>query len=90
MRDISFVRVDVDTISQNSFADSEKSSDAPEKHIGDAMVDKGAEAPKPRLSPVGMHTSTPAGDLLNTDSDYTTQGTMFHPPRPFGSSRETI
>ena len=85
MRDISFVRVDVDTISQTSFAISAKSSDAQEKNIGDAMVDKGAKAPKPRLSPVGMHTSTPAGDLLNTNSNYTTQGTIFSYHDLFGA-----
>ena len=90
MRDISFARVNIDTISQTSFANSAKPSDAPEKNIGDAMVDEGVAAPKSRLSPVGMHTSTPAGDLLNIGSDYTTQVAIFLPPRSFWSFRDTI
>ena len=37
---------------------------APEKFIDDALVHKGAEASKPCLSPVKMHTPVAAGGLL--------------------------
>ena len=49
------------------------------KGIGDALADERAEAPKPRLSPVKMRKSAPAGGLLYTGSasTYKTQGTNF-------------
>ena len=43
MRDISFVPVHIDTISQTSFTNSAKPSDAPEKNIGDAMFDEASQ-----------------------------------------------
>ena len=47
--EISPARVDGDLTSLISFGDSAKPSPSPEKGIGDAMVDEGAEALKPCL-----------------------------------------
>ena len=76
-----YPRVDDDPMSQTNFSDSPKSS-TPEKTIGDALVDKGAEAPKPRLSPVEMRMLIPAtGGLLHAGSTYKTEGAIL-PPQP--------
>ena len=83
LEDISFVRVYDDPISQTSFGKSAEPSEAPEKIIGDALVDGDVKAPKPRLSRVKMRKSAPAGGLLHTGpaSTYKTLGTNF-PPQP--------
>ena len=58
------------------FGDSGESS-APKKCIGDTLVYKGAEALKPRLSPVIVRMLTPAADgLLHAGFAYRTQGTI--------------
>ena len=49
----------------------------------DVLVDKGAEAPKPYLSPVEMYTLTTAGDLLPAGTASTAMRTIF--PRPLFS-----
>ena len=49
----------------------------------DVLVDKGAAAPKPRLSSVEMRTLTAAGGLLPTGTASTAIRTIF--PRPFFS-----
>ena len=56
---------------------------APEKGIGDALVNEDAEAPKPYLSPVKVHmlTST-SGDLQHADSACTILRTIS-PPHSF-------
>ena len=43
----------------------------------DVLVDKGASAPKPCLSPVEMRTLTAAGDLLPAGTASTTMKTIF-------------
>ena len=68
--DISSVRVD-DPIGQTSSGDSADTSEAPEKSNGNALVDEGAEAPKPWLSLVEMSTSTTASGLLHAGSALT-------------------
>ena len=79
--DISSARVDDDRIRLTSFGDEKftKRSSAAEKGIGDALVDEGAEAPKPCLSPVEMRMLIPAaGGLLPTDSAFAQLRTIFH------------
>ena len=73
------MRADDDSISQTSFGDSAKPSKAPEKSISDALVDKGAKAPKPLISPVKLRKSRPVGGLLHAGSVsiYEAQGTNF-------------
>ena len=61
--DSSSARVDDDPTSLTSFIVIAEPP-APEKSIGDALVDKGAEAPKSCLSTIEMRTPTAAGDLL--------------------------
>ena len=46
----------------------------------DAIVDKGAAAPKPCLSPVEMRTLTAAGGLLPAGTASTATRTIFHQP----------
>ena len=75
LEDIPSVRVD-DPMSQTSSSDPAKLLEAPEKSIGDALVDEGAEASEPSLSLVKMRTSTPStGGLLHAGSPYKTQET---------------
>ena len=64
--DISSVRIDGDPMSQTNFGDLDQPLAAPEKRMGDALVDKGTEAPKPRLSSAEMRMPTPtaAGGVL--------------------------
>ena len=83
LRDISSARVGDDPMSRTSFGDQEYTEpSALTKCSDDALVDKGTEAPKPRLSLVEMRMLTPAaGDLLHAGSAYKTQGAIF-PPRP--------
>ena len=47
---------------------------------GHALVDKGAAAPKPCLSPVEMRTLTAAGGLLPAGTASITTRTIFHQP----------
>ena len=57
---------------------------APEKCIGDAMVNKGAEAPRPNLPPMKVRMlSSTAGGLLPASTASTTMRTIF--PRPLFS-----
>ena len=72
----SSARVDPDPMCLTSFGDD--STEPPALPcMDDAMIDKGAEAPKPRLSPVEMHTLTAAGGLLPTGTASTARRTVF-------------
>ena len=61
--DISCARVDGNPKSWASLSDTAEPS-APEKNIGGALVDEDTQAPKLRLSPAKMRTSTATGGLL--------------------------
>ena len=67
----SSARVDDDPMSWTSFGDTAEPLGLT-KCSDDALVNKGAEVPKSRLSPVEMCTSTPAGGLLHAGSPFTT------------------
>ena len=56
---------------------------ASEKYIGNALIDKGAEAPKSCLSPGEMRTKASAGGLLPAGTASTVMRAIF--PRPFFS-----
>ena len=66
---------------------------APVKCNGNALVDVGAEAPRPRLSPVEMRMLTPAGGLLHAGSASATLESIF-PSQPlawsFGEHTENM
>ena len=72
-------RVDVGPTSLTSFGIIDEPP-APEKLIGNALVGKGAEAPKPCLSPIEMGTPTAAGGLLPVGTASTATKTTFPPP----------
>ena len=78
---ISSARFEGDPMSRTSFSDLVKPS-ALTKSSDDALVDKGAEAPKTRLSPMKMRMLTPAGSLLHAGSASTTLERIF-PLEPF-------
>ena len=61
----SSARVDHDLMRLTSLADDSTEPPAPEKSIGNTLVDEGAEVPKPCLSPVEMRTPTAAGGLID-------------------------
>ena len=53
---------------------------------GDALVDKGAEAPKSCLSLVEMRTQAATGGLLPAGTAFTAMKTIVSRPFPFGPS----
>ena len=76
--DSSSALVDPDSMCLTSFGD-----DSPEPPIlpccrNDAIVDKGAAAPKPPLSPVEMRTLTATGGLFPAGTASTATRTIFH------------
>ena len=82
----SFARVDHDPMrltsfgddsTETSFGDDSTEPPAPENFIDDALVDGGAEALKPCLSPVEMRTPTAAGGLLPAGAASTAMRTIF-------------
>ena len=78
-------RVDDDPRSLTSFGKIAEPSLAPEKCIGDALISKGGEAPKPHISPVEMRMlSSTAGGLLPASIAFIVMRTIF--PRPLFSS----
>jgi hypothetical protein len=67
--DILSVQIHNNPISQTSFDDSTEPPEAPGKTIGDALIDKSAEVPKPRRSPLEIRVLIPpAGGLLHAGS----------------------
>ena len=87
---ISSARVDDETMSHTSSGNLEFTEpSAITKCSYDALVDKGAEAPKPRHSPMEMCMLTPtAGGVLHAGSAYKTQGTIFPPYNLFFGASE--
>ena len=80
--DTSSARVDHDPMRLTSFGNQEftEPSLAPEKNIGDALINEGAEAPKPHLPPVKVRmVSSPADGLLHAGTVSTSLRTTFHP-----------
>ena len=77
--DSSSARVDYGSTSLASFGTIAEVS-APETSIRDALVDKGAEAPKPCLPPAEMRTPTAAGGLLPAGIASTATRTTFSRP----------
>ena len=75
-------RVDHDPMRLPSFGGDSTELPAPEKSIGDALVDKGAEAPKPYILPMEMRTLTTAGGLLPTSTTSTATRMIFSRPCP--------
>ena len=87
-RDISSARVNDDPMRLTSVRDQQPTEpSALSEYSEDALVEKGAKAPKSRLSLVKMRKSTPAGGLFDAGSasTYKAQGTNS-PPRPLLSS----
>ena len=77
--DTSSAWVDDNPMNRTSFGCSAKPV-APKKSIDGALVDEGAEVPKPRLSHVEMRMLTlAAGGLLHAGSASTKQGTISRP-----------
>ena len=74
-------RVDAGPTSSTSFSMTAEPPALPQRD--DVLVDKGAEAPKPCLSPVEIRTLTAAGGLLPTGTYSTAIRTIF--PRPLFS-----
>ena len=91
--DLASVRVDDDPMRLTSFGNQEftELSPASEKGIGDALVNEGAEVPKPYLSPVEVRILTSAaGDSLPAGSALTTLRTIFSPqPLPWSFCENT-
>ena len=74
-------RVDNGPTSLTSFGKIAEPPLAPETCIGDALVNKGAEAPKPHLPPVKVRMlSSAAGGLLPAGTASTAMSTLFPPP----------
>ena len=88
IHDNSAARVDGGPTSLTS-VDMRAEPPAPEKSIGDVLVDKGAEATKPCLSPVEMRTPTAAGGLLPAGKASTAMGTIFSQPLSFWALDDT-
>ena len=88
--DIPFTRVDVGPTSLNSFGMiAELLLMAPKKCIGDAVVNKGTEAPKPHLLPVEVRMlSSAAGGLTPAGTTFISTRVIFPPPPPFWSLGE--
>ena len=83
-------QVDPDQMCLTSFVDDFTGPPALPCTGGDALVDNGAAAPKPRLSPVEMRTLTAAGGLLPPDKASTaTRITYYQPHLRFCPSEET-
>ena len=80
--DISFARrVNDDPTNLTSFGKKNEPSLAREKYIVDALVKKGAKAPKPHLPPVEVRMLSSAADgLLFAGTGFTAMRTIF--PRP--------
>ena len=82
---ISCARVADGPTSLTSFGIAEPLLMAPEKCIGEALVNEGAEGPKPHLPPVEVRMlPSAAGGLLPTDIATTAMRTIF-PPLPLWS-----
>ena len=79
-RDSSSVHVDPDPTCLISFGDDSIGPPAFLCSRHDALVDKGAAAPKPRLSPMKMRTLTAVGGLLPSSTAYTAMRTIFLRP----------
>ena len=78
--DKSFARVDHDPMCVTSFGDDSTGPPALPCCRDDALVDKGAEAPKLCLSPVEIRTLTAAGGLLPTGTSITATRIIFRQP----------
>ena len=78
--DSSFARVDYGPMSLASFGMIAVPSAVPCKD--DALVNRGAEAPKPCLSPGDIRTTTTAGGLLPTGTASAAMMTIFSRPLP--------
>ena len=81
--DSSSVQVDTDPMCLISFGDDSIGPRALPSTRDGALVDNGAAAPKPCLSPAEIRTQIAAGGLLPTGTASTAMGTIF--PRPFFS-----
>ena len=79
--DNSSAQVDTDPMCLTSFGDDSTRTPAQPCKKNDALVDNGAAAPKPCLSPTEMRTRTTAGNLLSAGTASTAMRTIF--PRPF-------
>ena len=75
--DNSSAEVDPDPICLASFGDDSTGPPALPCSRYDALVDNGAAAPKPCLSPVEMHTRTAAGGLFHAGTASTATRTTF-------------
>ena len=78
--DNSSAKVDTDPMYLTSFGDDSIGPPALPCLRDDALVDKGAAAPKPCLSLIKMRMLTAAGDLLSASTASTAKKTIF--PRP--------
>ena len=76
--DSSSAQVDHDPICLTSFGDDSTEPPALPCCRDDALVDKGAEVPKPCLSPVETRTLTATGSLLPAGTASTATRTIFH------------
>ena len=74
--DISLIRVNDEPMNQTSLGGVTGPS-ALTIFSDDTLADEGTEAPKPRLSPVEMRTSTTTGDLQHAGSASITLGTII-------------
>ena len=87
--DTSSAQVDPDQMCLTSFGDDSTGPRTFPYSRDDALVNKGAAAPKPCLSPMEMRTLTAAGDLLPTGTAFRATMTIFHqPPFWFYSTEE--
>ena len=80
-------RIDPDLMCLTSLGDDSTETPALPCCRDDAMVDKGAAAPKPRLSPVEMRTPTAAGGLLSDTAFSATRPNFYQPPLWFCSTK---
>ena len=89
--DNSLAEVDPDPICLASFGEDCTGPPAYPCTRDDALVDNGAEVPKPCLSPAELRTLTAADGLLPTGKDSTTERITYHQPRlRFCPAEETI
>ena len=72
--DVLPVPIDDDPMSWTSFGDTSKPH---EKIIGDAIANKGAKAPKSRISPEEMRMLIPAGGVIRAGLASTMLRTIF-------------
>ena len=71
-------QVDTDPICLTTFGDDSTESPALPRTRDHALVDNGAAAPKPCLSPAEMRTRTAAGGLLPAGTASTVTGIIFY------------